>query len=113
MDLVGDVTIYGDNDDGPGGVTIEQDPSITTLGWLNYHHSDTSTFSVGFSQTWIGEQTVGGVGQGDGSVTTVRAAWSQMLNPTTQFLVEIGTDVDAENTFKRDTSAVLRLAKFF
>jgi hypothetical protein len=46
-------------------------------------------------------------------VTTIRAAWSQMLNPTTQFVMEIGTDVDAENTFERDTSAVLRLAKFF
>jgi hypothetical protein len=45
--------------------------------------------------------------------TTVRAAWSQLLNPTTQFLMEVGHDVDAQNTFQRDATLTLRLAKFF
>jgi len=113
VDLVGDVTIYGDNDDGPAGAKIEKDPSFTALGWLNYHASDMSTVSFGLSTTQGGEETWGGVRQGDSRVTTVRAAWSQMLNPTTQLVVEFGTDVDAENSFERDTSALLRLAKFF
>ena len=113
VDLVGDVTIYGDNDDGPGGVTIEKDPNFTALGWLNYHASDVTTFSIGASTTWGGEETWGGASRGDSNVTTVRAAWSQMLNPTTQLVVEVGADVDAENTFERDVGAVFRLAKFF
>lgn len=113
VDLVGDVTFYGDNDDGPGGMKIEKDPSFTALGWLNYHASDATTFSFGVSTTHGGEETLGGVGLGDSHVTTVRAAWSQMLNPTTQFLLELGTDVDAKNNFERDRAAVVRLAKFF
>jgi hypothetical protein len=36
-----------------------------------------------------------------------------MLNPTTQFLMEVGRDVDAQNTFERDMTLTLRLAKFF
>lgn len=113
VDVVGDVTIYGDNDDGPGGVTIEKDPNFTALSWLNYHASDATTVSFGVSTTWGGEETWGGVDRGDSQVTTLRLAWSQMLNPTTQLVTELSTDVDAENTFKRDFGALLRLAKFF
>lgn len=113
VDLVGDVTVYGDNNDGPGGVTIEKDPSYTALGWLNYHASDATTMSFGVSTTTGGEETWGGVKRGDSKTTTVRAAWSQMLNPTTQMVVELGTDVDAENSFERDTTALFRVAKFF
>lgn len=113
VDLVGDVTIYGDNDDGPGGIKIEKDPNFTALGWLNYHASEATTVSFGISTTHGGEETWGGVSRGDSQVTTVRAAWSQMLNPTTQLVLEIGTDVETENTFKRDTAALVRLAKFF
>nr|ART37772.1 F268 [uncultured bacterium]ART40804.1 L384 [uncultured bacterium] len=113
VDLVGDVTTYGDNDDGPGGIRIEKDPSFTVLGWLNYHASDATTVSFGLSSTRGGEERWGGVDRGDSRVTTPRMAWSQMLNPTTQLLLEMGTDVDAENTFERDFEAVLRLAKFF
>ncbi|MBC7152679.1 MAG: transporter [Rhizobium sp.] len=113
VDVVGDVTIYGDNDDGPGGVTIEKDPNFTALSWLNYHATDATTVSFGVSATWGGEETWGGVDRGDSQVTTLRLAWSQMLNPTTQLVTELSTDVDAENTFKRDFGALLRLAKFF
>lgn len=113
VDLVGDVTIYGDNDNGPGGVTIAKDPNFTALGWLNYHVSDVTTVSFGVSTTWGGEETWGGVARDESKVTTVRAAWSQMLNPSTQMLVEVGADVDAENNFERDVEAVFRLAKFF
>ncbi|MBC7133821.1 MAG: transporter [Roseovarius sp.] len=113
VDLVGDVTIYGDNDDGPGGITIKKDPSYTALGWLNYHASDMTTLSLGVSTTRGGEEKWAGVKQGDMHVTTVRGAWSQMLNPTTQLVMELGTDVDAKNTFERDLTALVRLAKFF
>ncbi len=113
VDLVGDVTLYGNNDDGPGGVTIKKDPTFTALSWLNYHASDITTISIGLSTTHGGEETWGGVARGESHLTTVRAAWSQMLNPTTQFVTEVGTDVDAKNTFKRDLEVVLRVAKFF
>jgi len=46
VDLVGDATIYGDNEDGPGGVTVEKDPGCTALGWVNHHASDTTTLSL-------------------------------------------------------------------
>lgn len=113
VDLVGDVTIYGNNGDGPGGADVEKDPSYTALGWLNYQASDSTVLSVGVTTNWGGAETVGGVKGDDVQSTTVRAAWSQLLNPTTQFLMEVGHDVDAQNTFERDTNLTLRLAKFF
>lgn len=113
VDLAGDVTIYGDNEDGPGGVTVEKDPSYTALGWLNYHASDKTTLSLGATTSWGGAETVGGIPGDDVKSTTVRVAWSQLLTPTTQFLMEVGHDVEAENTFERDTTVTLRLAKFF
>ncbi|MCT9828210.1 transporter [Pseudomonas veronii] len=113
VDLVGDVTFYGDNNDGPGGADLEKDPSFTMLGWLNYEASAKTMFSLGFTTTRGGEESVKGVDGSDVKSTTIRAEWSQMLSPTTQFLMEIGHDVDAENTFKRDATLTFRLAKFF
>lgn len=113
VDLGGDVTIYGNNGDGPGGADVEKDPSYTALGWLNYQASDSTVLSVGVTTNWGGAETVGGGKGDDVQSTTVRAAWSQLLNPTTQFLMEVGHDVDAQNTFERDTTLTLRLAKFF
>ncbi|MCL7466739.1 transporter [Phaeovulum sp. NW3] len=113
VDLVGDVTIYGDNDDGLGGATVEKDPSFTALGWVNYHASEKTTVSIGATTSWGGAETVGGIQGVDVKSTTVRAAWSQLLTPTSQFMMEVGHDVEAENTFERDTTVTLRLAKFF
>lgn len=113
VDLGGDVTFYADNDSGPGGLTVEQDPDFTVFGWLNYHASDKTTFSIGVKQLWGGDVTVGGVSDSGSEVTTVRAAWLQMLTPTIQLAMEFGVDVEAENSFKRDRAALIRLAKFF
>ncbi len=113
VDLAGDITIYGDNEDGPGGANVEKDPSYTALGWVNYHASDKTTLSVGATTSGGGAETVGGIQGADVTSTTVRVAWSQLLTPTTQFLMEVGHDVEAENTFERDTTVTLRLAKFF
>ena len=113
VDVVGGVTIYGDNNDGPGGVQVEKDASYTALGWVNYNASDPTMLSAGATASWGGAETVGSIRGADVESTTVRVAWSQMLNPTTQFLMEVGHDVDAQNTFKRDTTLTLRLAKFF
>ncbi|MBC7285417.1 transporter [Hoeflea sp.] len=113
VDLVGDVTIYGDNDEGPGGANVEKDASYTALGWINYSASDKTMFSAGVTTSWGGAETVGSIKGADVESTTVRVAWSQMLDPTTQFLMEVGHDVDAQNTFERDTTLTLRLAKFF
>lgn len=113
VDLVGDITIYGDNNDGPGGVTIKKDPNFTGLAWLNYKVADASTLSIGVSATTGGKETWGVVDRGDSSVVTTRAAWLQMLNPTTQFVMQLSTDVYAENNFRRGVGGLVRLAKFF
>jgi hypothetical protein len=54
VDLVGDVTIFSDNGDGLGGITVEKAPSFTALGWLNYHASDSTTLSLGVKTNWGG-----------------------------------------------------------
>lgn len=113
VDLVGDVTVYSDNGDGPGGVTIKKDPSITGIFWLNYQAADTTILSLGLKASSGGEETWGNVGQGNINEFTARAAWLQMLDPTTQLVVQLSSDIDAYNTFKRDIGALVRLAKFF
>lgn len=113
VDLVADVTFYGNNEDGPGWATIKKDPSFTALAWLSYHASDKTVFSVGVTTTGGGAETIGGIQGADVKSTMIRAAWSQMLDPTTQFLLEVGHDVGAQNTFERDANLILRLAKFF
>lgn len=113
VDLVGDITIYGDNNDGPGGATIKKDPSFTGLFWLNFKATDVSTISAGVSTTYGGEEKWDGVGRGESRATTLRIAWSQMITPTLQGVMQVGTDVDVENGFKNNVSVLARLAKFF
>ncbi len=113
VSLAGDITIYGNNNDGPGGATIKEDASYTALGWLNYQPNDTTTLSLGAIRNWGGAETIGDVRSAAMNSTTVRASWSEMLNPTTQLLMEAGHDVGARNTFKRNMTFTLRFAKFF
>ncbi|MEO1988952.1 MAG: transporter [Martelella sp.] len=65
VDLAGDVTIYGDNDEGPGGANVEKDASYTALGWINYSASDKTMFSAGVTTSWGGCRN-GGKHQGRG-----------------------------------------------
>ncbi|MCQ4321644.1 transporter [Stutzerimonas stutzeri] len=114
VDLAGDITFYGDNDDGPDGANVDKDPSFTALGWLNYQATATTMLSLGGTTTWGGEEKIKGDVRGsDVKTTTIRAAWTQMLNPKTQFLLEVGHDVDAQSAYERDVEVILRLAKFF
>ena len=73
----------------------------------------TGTWGWRAPSSWSGAESVGGSPGAEVKSTTVPVAWSQLLTPTTQFLMEVGHDVEAENTFERDTTVTLRLAKFF
>jgi hypothetical protein len=113
VNLVGSATIYGDNKDGPNHLTVSQGPTYTGMVWLNYAVMPGATASLGMYNAWIGEQKIGGFRQGGGDELTVRAAWSQMLNPTNQVLVQAAGDPYARNTFKNNFSLMLRWIKFF
>jgi len=74
VDLVGDVTIFSDNGDGLGGITVEKALSFIALGWLNYHASDSMTLSLGVKTNWGGAETARSV-EGPGvSSPTARVA---------------------------------------
>jgi len=113
MDLVGDITFYGDNSDGAGGALIEQQPSMTALAWLKYSFSQSTVGSVGITHTYLGEQKFNYVSQGDSSTTAIRGAISQMLTPSSQVLLELSHDIDANNSFKKEIGALFRFTAIF
>ena len=92
---------------------MEQDPSFTVLTWLNYSVSPKTLVSVGAMHTEFGKQEIGGVSQGDGHATTVRAAVGHMIEPTVQLMLQLSHDVSVENNFKQQTGILVRVAKFF
>jgi len=114
VDLVADVTFYGDNNDAvPSGGRLTQDPSFTALAWLNYNVTPTTVASIGVSHTYGGEQRLDGMSLGDAYVTKVRAALSTFVTPTSQILFQVDHDVSVENNFSQDFGAMIRLMKVF
>jgi len=111
-ELLGDISIYGDNTDGPGGATVKEDPSFTAITWLNYATpSPGSNAAVGVTATKYGDKTIGGVAQDGRYSIAIRAAYTHMLNPTTQLVMEVSHDVAVKNTFEKDIGVLLRFSK--
>lgn len=115
LDVVADVTVYGDNDDfGPTGAKLEQDPSIQLQGFLRYQMSDTWDLRAGISHTTGGKTEVDGVSQNDRLQTTkVSVGTGVFVTPTVQFIANYGRDVDVRQGFREDNRLNLRLLKVF
>jgi hypothetical protein len=114
IDLVGDVSFYGDNNDAsPSGGQLSQEPSFSVQAWLNYNFTPTIAASIGMSHLYNGEQKLDGVSLSDGHVTKIKAALSTFVTPTTQVLLQIDHDVSVENSFSQEFGATLRLMTVF
>jgi len=113
VELVADITIYGNNDDGPGGLTVEQDPSITALSWLNYLVAPGSTASFGLKTAQFGKKSTNNMSLGSGHSTRIRAAYSLMIKPSIQVLIQVDRDVSVENAFEKESGVLIRLSRFF
>jgi hypothetical protein len=114
VDLVGDITVYADNNDAaPNSGRLSQDPSFTRIGWLNYSFTPATAASIGVSYTYNGEEELDGVNLGDSYVTKIRAAVSTFVTPTIQVLLQVDHDVDVKNSFSQDFGGMIRLLKVF
>jgi len=118
LDIVGDFTIFGKNDDvndGLGGVTtLKQKPLYELQTHLRYQLSPTLDLRGGLFHTFGGETKVGGVNQDNRTATTkfnVGTAW--FAAPTVQLLATWGRDIKAREGFKIDNELHLRLLKIF
>lgn len=118
LDVVGDFTIFGKNDDasdGAGGRTdLKQKPLYQLQTHLRYNLSPTLDLRGGLFYTFGGETEVGGVDQDNRTATTkfnLGTAW--FVAPTVQLLATYGRDIKAREGFKIDNEFHLRLLKIF
>lgn len=115
IDLVADVTFFGDNDDyTPADLTLEQDPQYQMQGFIRYKTSDKSAIHVGYSRLWGGETEVDGVRLGDESnQEKMLAGGSYFVTPRTQLLATFARDISVESGFKEESRLNLRLLHVF
>lgn len=115
LDLVGDVTFFGENDNfGPTGASLKQQELFQGQAFLRYNFTDRFDVRAGVSKLWGGENEVNGFDlddRPDTSKFTVGASW--FVTPSTQLLVNYGQDMSVENGFKEDDRINLRLLQVF
>lgn len=115
LDLIGDVTWYGENDEfGPAKATLQQDLSYQAQAWLRYHLTDATHLALLYSHVWGGETEVNGMEQDD-RLSTGKVALSvgHFFDPSLQGLATLGQDVSVDNGFKEDWRLNLRMLKVF
>lgn len=115
LDLVGDVTVYGENDKlGAGNATLKQDPSYQFQGFLRYHMNPQWDLRAGLSHTFGGETSIDGADQDDRmsyTKMTLGTAWSVI--PGLQLMANYGRDLSVKNGFKEQHRVNLRVLKAF
>lgn len=115
LDLVGDVTFFGKNDDfGPASQTLKQKPLFQAQAFLRYHVNERFDLRAGVSRLWGGETEVDGLDMDDKPNTSkfrVGASW--FFTPRDQLLVNFGRDLSVDNGFKEQGRVNLRLLHVF
>ncbi|WP_437882765.1 transporter [Pseudomonas sp. LRF_L74] len=115
LDLLGDVTWYGDNDRANGqNQELSQDTSYHAFAWLRYHLDDSSHLAFGLSKGWGGKQELDGVDTGSRTDwERIRLSYAKMLTPSLQGLFTVSHDLEAKGGFERDYILNFRLLKLF
>lgn len=115
LDLIGDVTLFGNNNDyGAQSVTQKQNALYQGQAFLRYNFTDKFDVRVGVSKFWGGESNIDSQDMHDKPNTskyTVGAAY--FVTPSTQLMVNYGRDMAVENGFKEDSRINLRILQIF
>lgn len=115
LDLIADVTTYGNNNQfGATSQTMKQDLSYQYQAYLRYKVLPTWDLRFGVSHANGGETTVNGVASNDRTRTTkfsIGTAW--FAAPTVQLMANYGRDSSVENGFKEGNRLNLRVLKIF
>lgn len=115
LDVVGDVTVYGDNDDYTAShARRKQASSYEMQAHLRYNLSATTALSAGLGNVRGGETELNGSKQADRLNTTyARLTATSFVTPTVQLQMQIGRDLSVENGLKERARINFRLAKLF
>ena len=115
LDVIGDVTFYGKNDDfGPTGVKMTQKAQYQLQTHLRYNLTPAWDVRLGLSHVNGGETEVADVAQNNRQRTTKMSIGSAyFITPTLQFLANYGRDVAFENGFREENRFNLRLLTLF
>ncbi|MCA1325193.1 transporter [Herbaspirillum sp. alder98] len=115
LDLVGDVTVHGDNTNyTPAHATLKQAARYEVQAHLRYNLSQATALSAGVGSIHGGQTKVNGVDQNDRINTQyARLTVTSFITPTVQWQVQYGRDLSVENGLKEKNRINLRLAKLF
>lgn len=118
FDVMGDVTIFGKNDDandGAGGrTTLKQKPLFDLQTHLRYHISASTDLRFQLARTVGGETKLGGVWQDNrGATTRMKLGVGHFFGQKTQLLALYNRDLDVREGFKIDKGFQLRLLHVF
>lgn len=115
LDLVGDVTFFGENDEfSPARLNLEQDPLFELQSHIRYTLTAKTTLSAMISHSWGGETEIEGVEQGnEQSRTKALFTLGHFLEPTIQILGSLGRDLSVDEGIAEDYRFNFRLLKLF
>lgn len=115
LDLTGDVTLFGKNDDyTDASLTLKQAPQFQAQTYLRYKSTDKLEVYAGLSRLWGGETEVDGIKQNDQpSQKKFMVGGSYFVAPKTQLMLTYGEDYSIANGFKEGTRLNFRLLQAF
>lgn len=113
LDLVGEYSVYGDNDNFIG-MRKEQDASYGIQAHLRYVVSPATYWGLSYYHDYGGETKLNGAAQND-RMNNDRwlATFASFVAPTLQMQVQLGQSLSVENGAKESSRLNLRLIKVF
>lgn len=119
-DVIGDVTVYGDNTrcraacGSASDQNLKQEPLYQLQTHLRYGISSVFFLAGTYSHVFGGETSVAGVAQDDKQRTSyLRLHAGYFLDPATQILLTVGKDISVENGLRENRRLNLRFFKAF
>ncbi|OPK10849.1 transporter [Pseudomonas sp. VI4.1] len=115
LDLTGDVTLFGKNDDyTDASLTLKQDPQFQAQTYLRYKATDKLQVYAGLSRLWGGETELDGVKQNDQpNQKKFMVGGSYFITPKTQLMLTYGEDFSIDDGFKEGARLNFRLLQVF
>ncbi|MDQ8936150.1 transporter [Acinetobacter rudis] len=113
VDVAGDFTVYGKNDDAPKGGTLKQDIGYQVQGNTRYFLNDQVDLRAGISYSDAGKTKLNGVESASTKQSKFWLGAAYSPTPATNMIVAYGRDIDVENGFKEDQRINLRFMYAF
>lgn len=112
VDVAGDFTVYGKNDDARGG-TLKQDVGYQLQVNTRYFLNDQLDLRAGVSYSDAGKSKLDGIESASTKQSKFWLGTAYSPTPATSVILAYGRDIDVENGFKEDNRINLRLMYAF